>query len=70
MNDATQQRIENDIKEAVDRALAEDSKRIVENIRKAIIWKLVPNNPRMIMCNDKEFDALLSSQKKPLTDKE
>jgi len=70
MNDATQQRIENDIKEAVDRALAEQSKRIVENIRKAIIWKLVPNNPRMIMCNDKEFDALLSSQKKPLTDKE
>ena len=46
---------------SIHQALAEDRERLREKIRKASIWKLVPDTPRMIMCNDKELDDLLSS---------
>lgn len=34
---------------------------VVDRIRSSMIWKLVPNTPRMIMCSDKELDELLKS---------
>ena len=53
---------------SINQALAEDRERVRGKIRKAPIWKLVPNTPRMIMCSDKELDDLLSPLDKPLTD--
>jgi len=61
--------IKNFLSTKLHQALAEDRERLREKIRKASIWKLVPDTPRMIMCNDKELDDLLSSLDK-LTDKE
>ena len=45
----------------IHQVVAEERERMVDKIRKAPMWKLVPNTPRMIMCSDKEFDNLLSS---------
>ncbi|MDZ4785400.1 MAG: hypothetical protein SGJ02_04920, partial [bacterium] len=58
------------ISTSIAQAVAEERERVVDKIRKAPMWKLVPNTPRMIMCSDKEFDNFLSSLDKPLTDKE
>jgi len=55
------------MEEKIKSALVEDRERVRGKIRKAPIWKLVPNTPRMIMCSDKELDDLLASLDKPLT---
>jgi hypothetical protein len=40
----------------------------VESVRNSKIWKLVPNEPRMIMCKDSELDDLLSLQTNAVKD--
>jgi hypothetical protein len=38
-----------------------EKKLMIKKIKKARMWKLVPNTPRMIMCSDKELNNLLNS---------
>lgn len=58
------ERLEEELPILITQALQEQDresrKEIVEKVRKATLWKLVPNKPRMIMVSDKELDDFLT----------